>query len=132
MTCHSQIWNQSPILEPVRESFRTGEPIQWNRVNDLPDYVYLNHSIHIAKGVGCETCHGRVDQMPLTWKANTLYMAWCLNCHRHPEQYVRPKDEVFTMGYQPPGDQETLGKGLVKEYNIASPSRLDDCYICHR
>jgi len=132
MTCHSQIWNQSPILEPVRESFRTGQPIQWNRVNDLPDYVYFNHSIHIAKGIGCETCHGRVDQMALTWKANTLYMEWCLNCHRHPEQYVRPKDQVFTMGYKPAIDQATLGKQLVKEYNIQSPSRLDDCYICHR
>lgn len=132
MTCHSQIWNQSPMLEPVRESFRTGQPIQWNRVNDLPDYVYFNHSIHIAKGVGCETCHGRVDQMPLTWKANTLYMAWCLNCHRNPEKYVRPTDQVFTMGYQPAEDQETLGRQLVQEYNIQSPTRLDDCYICHR
>lgn len=132
MTCHSQIWNQSPMLEPVRESFRTGQPIQWNRVNDLPDYVYFNHSIHIAKGIGCETCHGRVDQMPLTWKANTLYMEWCLNCHRHPEQYVRPKDQVFTMGYKPAIDQAILGPQLVKEYNIQSPSRLDDCYICHR
>lgn len=132
MTCHSQIWNQSPVLEPVRESFRTGQPIQWNRVNDLPDYVYFNHSIHIAKGIGCETCHGRVDQMPLTYKANTLYMEWCLNCHRHPEQYVRPKDQVFTMGYKPAIDQAILGPQLVKEYNIQSPSRLDDCYICHR
>jgi hypothetical protein len=132
MTCHSQIWNQSPMLEPVRESFRTGQPIQWNRVNDLPDYVYFNHSIHIAKGIGCETCHGRVDQMPLTWKANTLYMEWCLNCHRHPEQYVRPKDQVFTMGYKPAIGQAILGPQLVKEYNIQSPSRLDDCYICHR
>jgi hypothetical protein len=132
MTCHSQIWNQSPMLEPVRESFRTGQPIQWIRVNDVPDFVYFNHSIHIAKGVGCETCHGRVDQMPLTWKANTLYMEWCLNCHRHPEQYIRPKDQIFTMGYQPAGDQATLGRQLVKEYHIQSPSRLDDCYICHR
>lgn len=132
MTCHSQIWNQSPMLEPVRESFRTGQPIQWIRVNDLPDYVYFNHSIHIAKGVGCETCHGRIDQMPLTWKANTLYMEWCLNCHLHPENYVRPKDQVFTMGYKPSMDQATLGKLLVKEYNIQAPSRLDDCYICHR
>ena len=132
MTCHSQIWNQSPILQPVRESFQTGQPIQWNRVNDLPDFVYFNHSIHIAKGIGCETCHGRVDQMPLTWKANTLYMEWCLNCHRHPEEYVRPKDQVFTMGYKPAIDQETLGRELVKEYHIMSPSRLDDCYICHR
>jgi hypothetical protein len=132
MTCHSQIWGQSPMLEPVRESFRTGQPIQWNRVNDLPGYVYFNHSIHVAKGIGCETCHGRVDQMPLTWKANTLYMAWCLDCHRHPEQYVRPREQVFTMGYQPDEDQESLGRRLIQEYNIQSPTRLDDCYICHR
>ncbi len=132
MTCHSQIWNQSPMLEPVRASFRTGQPIQWNRVNDLPDYVYFNHSIHIAKGIGCETCHGRVDQMALTYKANTLYMEFCLNCHRNPAQYVRPKDQVFTMGYKPAIDQSILGPQLVKEYNIQSPSRLDDCYICHR
>ncbi len=132
MTCHSQIWNQAPILAPVRESFQTGQPIQWNRVYSLPDYVFFNHSIHVAKGVGCETCHGRVDQMPLTWKANTLYMSWCLNCHNHPEQYIRPKDKVFVMGYQPPIDQETLGLQLVKEYNIAPPSRLTNCYICHR
>ena len=132
MTCHSQIWNQSAMLAPVRESFRTGQPIQWNRVNDLPDYVYFNHSIHIAKGVGCETCHGRVDQMPLTWKAHTLYMAWCVDCHRHPEQNVRPRDQIFTMGYQPAEDQETLGRQLVEAYDIQPPSRLDDCYICHR
>ena len=132
MTCHSQIWNNTQMLEPVRESFKTGQPLQWNRVNNLPDYVYFNHSIHIAKGVGCETCHGRVDQMPLTSKAHTLYMDWCLNCHRHPENYIRPKDQVFTMGYQPRMDQVTLGKQLMKEYNILPGSRLDDCYICHR
>jgi hypothetical protein len=132
MTCHSQIWNNAPMLEPIRESFKSGQPIQWNRVNNLPDYVYFNHSIHIAKGVGCETCHGRMDQMPLTSKAQTLYMGWCLNCHRHPENYIRPKDQVFTMGYQPVADQVTLGKQLMKEYNILPGSRLDDCYICHR
>jgi len=132
MTCHSQIWTNAQMLEPVRESFKTGQPLQWNRVNNLPDYVYFNHSIHIAKGVGCETCHGRVDQMPLMSKAHTLYMGWCLNCHRHPENYIRPKDQVFTMDYQPATDQVTLGKQLMKDYNILPGSRLDDCYICHR
>ncbi|MGD8406774.1 MAG: cytochrome c3 family protein [Anaerolineales bacterium] len=132
MTCHSQIWTNAQMLEPIRESFKTGQPLQWNRVNNLPDYVYFNHSIHIAKGVGCETCHGRVDQMPLMSKAHTLYMGWCLNCHRHPENYIRPKDQVFTMGYQPATNQVTLGKQLVKDYNILPGSRLDDCYICHR
>jgi hypothetical protein len=132
MTCHSQIWADSPVLEPVRESFRTGQPIAWTRVNDLPDFVYFNHSIHVAKGVGCESCHGRVDQMPLTYKANTLYMDWCLGCHRHPERYIRPLENIYDMGWKAPGDQVALGRQLVQEYDIASPSRLDDCYICHR
>ena len=132
MTCHSQIWSDSPMLAPVRDSYKSGQPIAWNRVNDLADYVYFNHSIHVAKGVGCETCHGRVDQMPLTWKAHTLYMDWCLNCHRHPERYLRPVANVFDMGYKPAGNQEVIGRQLVKEYNIPPPSRLDDCYICHR
>jgi hypothetical protein len=132
MTCHSQIWADSPVLEPVRASYQSGEPIQWNRVNDLADYVYFNHSIHVAKGVGCETCHGRVDKMALTSKAHTLYMEWCLECHRAPEKFIRPRDKVFVMGYQPAEDQITLGRKLVQEYDIAPASQLDDCYVCHR
>lgn len=132
MTCHVQIWSDSPVLEPVRSSFQSGEPIEWIRVTDLPDFVYFNHSIHVAKGVGCETCHGRVDQMPLTWKANTLYMEWCLECHRQPEKFVRPRDKVFEMGWQPQQEQIELGRKLVQEYEIAPAKRLDDCYICHR
>jgi ferredoxin len=132
MTCHSQIWTNSEVLQPIRDSFTTGEPVNWVRVNDLPDYVYFNHSIHVAKGFGCETCHGEVDQMPLTWKANTLYMDWCLDCHRAPEKYIRPKDAVFEMNYTPAEDQVILGRQLVKEYDIPAPTVLDDCYICHR
>jgi len=132
MTCHSQIWVDSPMLEPVRASFRTGEPIQWIRVHDLGDFVYFNHSIHVNKGVGCETCHGRVDQMPLTWKANTLYMEWCLQCHRNPEKYLRPTDQVFTMGYHPAEDQAVLGQQLATQYNIAPIAWMTDCSICHR
>ena len=131
MTCHSQIWNTSPMLEPVRESYRTQKPLQWVRVNDLPDYVYFNHSIHIAKGIGCETCHGRVDLMPLTWKQNSLFMRWCLDCHRSPEKFIRPKSEVFNMKYQQPEDQLALGRNLVKEYNV-QVSRISDCSTCHR
>src|ERR1700740_291064 len=116
MNCHSQIWNTSPTLEPVRASFRTGESIRWTRVHDLPDFVYFNHSIHVNKGVGCESCHGRVDQMPLTWQANSLQMEWCLNCHRHPEKYVRPREFITTMGYLPAGDQDEIGRKLVAEY----------------
>lgn len=129
MSCHSQIWTNAAVLEPVRESLRTGTAIRWTRVNDLPDYVYFNHSIHVSKGIGCETCHGRVDQMPLTWRAQTLQMGWCLECHRHPELYVRPKAEVYTMGYRPPESQAVLGPRLVNEYQIKS---LTDCYTCHR
>src|SRR3982074_1891755 len=97
ITCHSQIFANSAYLEPVRASYRTGESIQWTRVHDLPGFVYFNHSIHINKGVGCSTCHGRIDTMPLTWRENTLYMDWCLECHRAPERYVRPRQYVFSM-----------------------------------
>ncbi len=129
MTCHSQLWVSSPMLEPVRASYRTGKPIAWTRVHVLPDYVFFDHSIHIHKGVGCSTCHGRVDQMPLTWRVNTLFMSWCLDCHRAPENYVRPRDQVFNMQWTPPPDQQALGQRLVKEYNI---QKLTDCWTCHR
>src|ERR671939_863118 len=118
MNCHSQIWADSPYLEPVRESWRTGRPIEWVRVHDLPDYVYFNHSIHVAKGVGCSTCHGRIDQMPIVYQASSLQMEWCLGCHRNPEQYVRPRDAVFSVDYQPPPNQQELGTRLVAEYQI--------------
>jgi hypothetical protein len=129
MNCHSQIWQSAPILEPVRASFREDKPMQWIRVHDLPDFVYFNHSIHVKKGMGCETCHGRVDQMPLIKQQNTLQMEWCLNCHRNPQDYVRPREEVFTMGYRPPRPQSEMGPELVHQYNI-KPST--DCSTCHR
>ena len=131
MTCHSQIWVNSPMLEPVRESYRTGEPLAWNRVNDIADFAYFNHQVHVTKGIGCETCHGRLDQMPLTWKEHTLFMEWCLDCHRAPEKYIRPKEEVYTMGWVPPEDQLTLGRQLVEEYDIGPPEKMVDCNICH-
>ncbi len=129
MNCHSQIWANSPYLEPVRSSFRTDTSIQWVRVHDLPDFVYFDHSIHVNKGIGCSTCHGRVDQMPLMWQVNTLQMQWCLECHRNPENYVRPRSEVFKADYQPPANQAELGRRLVQEYRIA---RLTSCSTCHR
>lgn len=132
MSCHSQIWVDSPFLEPVRESFRTDQSIEWNRVHNLGDFTYFNHQIHVAKGVGCETCHGRVDRMPLTWKEHTQYMEWCLECHRAPERFVRLREAVFTMGWVPPENQLSLGRRLVEEYDIAPPYQLDDCSICHR
>jgi hypothetical protein len=132
MNCHKQIWNTSSMLEPVRSSLSDNRPIHWNRVNALPDFVYFDHSIHVNKGVGCETCHGRIDEMPLTWKEEDLHMSWCLNCHRNPEKYVRPRDQVFTMGWTPPIPQEQLGPQLVKEYKIAPSFRLTNCSTCHR
>ena len=130
MNCHSQIWNTAPILEPVRASFRDDRPLQWTRVHDLPDFVYFNHSIHIKKGVGCETCHGRIDQMQGIYQAKSLQMEWCLDCHRAPEKYVRPRAAVFEMGYEPAGgNQLEVGRALVKEYQIQS---LTSCSTCHR
>ena len=132
MNCHSQIWLTSPTLEPVRASYRTGNSIPWTRVHDLPDFVYFNHSIHVAKGVGCESCHGRVDTMPLTWQEASLRMEWCLNCHRNPQQYVRPREFITTMGYQPAGDQQEIGRRLVQEYHIQDARTLTSCSTCHR
>lgn len=117
------------MLEPVRESYRSGKSLQWTRVHDLPGYVYFNHSIHVTKGMGCAVCHGRVDQMPLMYQQNTLFMEWCLDCHRQPEKYIRPKDKVFQMDYKPAEDQLVLGARLVKEYKVR---KLDDCWVCHR
>ncbi|MQA30880.1 MAG: cytochrome C [Luteitalea sp.] len=129
MNCHSEIFSNSPYLEPVRASFSSNVPIRWTRVHDLPDFVYFNHSIHVNKGVGCTTCHGQVDRMPLMWQESTLQMEWCLDCHRNPERFVRPKAEVFSVDYQPPPDQAELGKRLVAEYRI---QELTSCSTCHR
>lgn len=131
MTCHSQIWTNAAMLEPVRSSYRTGKSIAWTRVNALPDFVYFDHSIHISKGIGCTTCHGPIASMPMTYKAGTLYMEWCLNCHRQPEKFVRPRSEVFNPNYVPPSghDQLVMGKKLVAEYKIRS---LQNCSTCHR
>ncbi len=132
INCHSQIWNTSPYLEPVRASFRDDRPLNWIRVHDLPDFVYFNHSIHVRKGVGCETCHGRVDRMPLMIQKSSLQMEWCLDCHRDPAKYVRPRSEITTMGYVPAKAQAELGAELVREYKIADRERLTNCSVCHR
>jgi hypothetical protein len=131
MTCHSQVWKDAPVLEPVRESWQTGRAIKWQRVHDLPDYVYFDHSIHVAKGVGCATCHGHVNEMPLTWKTKELYMRWCLDCHKQPERFLRPATEVVSMSYQPPPNQLALGQQLVRQNNVHTAG-LTDCYTCHR
>jgi hypothetical protein len=150
MTCHSQIWTDSPLLEPVRESFRTGRPIQWARVHDLPDFAYFNHSIHIKKGVGCVSCHGQVDEMPLTWKENTLSMAWCVECHRNPEKFIRPQEYVYDMtwkptpeqkaqivqspdrnGEDPPGTEARMVKVGTNSYHLLSEFQMTNCSTCH-
>jgi hypothetical protein len=133
MTCHSQLWTNADMLAPVRESLRDGRPLRWRRVHDLPDYVYFDHSIHVAKGVACETCHGRVDQMPLMEKHASLTMGWCLDCHRHPERYIRPVEHVFDMGWVPPAgtEQIAMGRALIAAYGIHT-RQLTDCSVCHR
>jgi hypothetical protein len=131
MNCHRQIWTNADLLEPVRASYRDGTPIRWARVHDLPDFVYFNHSVHVAKGVACVTCHGRVDRMPLMYQEASLLMEWCLDCHRDPTKNIRPREEVFNMDWQPPPPEElkALQARLAKEYNVQS---LMSCSTCHR
>ena len=145
MNCHSQIWTGAPLLEPVRESFRSGKSLVWTRVNDLPDFVYFDHSIHINKGVGCNTCHGPVDRMPLMFNYASLQMEWCLDCHRAPEKNLRPRDQVFNMRYEAAIEREagelgrqrlyrpdSLGTDLVKKYKLRTVTDITSCSTCHR
>ncbi len=133
MNCHSQLFADSQYLEPVRESWRTGTPLQWTRVHDLPDFVYFNHSIHVNKGIGCSTCHGRIDQMPQTWQVSSLQMEWCLQCHRNPENFIRPRDKVFEMEWPPEGfNQATEGPKLASQYKLQSKEVMTSCSTCHR
>jgi len=127
MNCHAQIWTSAEMLAPVRASFANNTPLQWSRVHRLPDFVHFNHSIHVYKGVGCATCHGRIDKMNLTYQASPLTMAWCLDCHRNPEKYVRQRNQVFNMAYVT-NDQAEIGPRLVKEYRI---QKLTSCSTCH-
>jgi hypothetical protein len=132
MNCHSQLFANVPYLEIVRESWRSGKPIEWQRVHDLPDFSYFNHSIHVNKGVGCSTCHGRVDLMPLMWNTQSLQMEWCLSCHRSPEKVLREQKDITNMEWVAPPDQDVKGKELAKKYNIQSTEVLTSCSTCHR
>jgi len=153
MNCHSQIWTNAPMLEPVRESYRTGKSLVWTRVNRLPDFVYFDHSIHVNKGVGCNSCHGPVEKMPLMYNYASLQMEWCLNCHRAPEKFLRPHkvagsndDQVFNMAYEQPTktrpvkladgheftSQDELGKYLLKANQIRTVRDITSCNTCHR
>ena len=127
MNCHAQIWTNADMLAPVRASFATNKPIVWSRVHRLPDFVHFNHSIHINKGIGCASCHGRIDKMALTYQAQPLTMSWCLSCHRDPSKFVRPRSEVFNMNYVAK-DQDVLGPQLVKQYGVKS---MTACSTCH-
>jgi hypothetical protein len=143
MSCHSKLWLNSTMLEPVRTSYATNVSLEWTRVNTVPDFVYFDHSIHVNKGIGCTTCHGPIGEMPLTYRANTLYMRWCIDCHKNPALHVRyrPDDprqkditrpDVFNPNYVEPLDQLAFGRQLVKEYKIKEPKLITDCYTCHR
>ena len=133
MTCHSQIWTGAEMLAPVRESYATGRPIHWNRVAQLPDYVYFNHSIHIHRGVACVECHGRIDTMPLTWRAKPFQMQFCLDCHRDPAPHLRPPDQVTRMDWSEWSVEEArrYGRAAMRRYHIDA-AKLDNCEICHR
>lgn len=130
MTCHSQLYTNQPALAPLLAAFRSGVPLHWQRLYKLPDFVYFNHAIHIAKGVGCETCHGRIDKMPLTARVAPLTMQWCLACHRAPQNHLRPRSEIYNLHWQAQ-DQLALGTRLVRDYHIDT-RRLTDCSTCHR
>jgi hypothetical protein len=131
MTCHSQLFTNAKMLAPARESLASGKPIHWNRVNNLPDYVYFDHSVHVQNGVGCSTCHGAIETMPLTRQAAPLTMGWCLNCHRNPAPYLRPPDEIFDQAWAAPDDQAKQGRALMAHYGIKL-DHLTDCSRCHR
>ena len=131
MTCHSQIWKDAPMLQPVRSSYTANQPLRWNRVNEVPEFVYFNHSIHINKGVGCSSCHGRIDEMPITWKAKDFEMQWCLSCHRHPAENIRPLAQVFKMDWTQADTTPAQGAALMKARGIKT-DHLTDCSACHR
>jgi hypothetical protein len=131
MTCHSQVRVGDPQLAAVVASWERDLPLQWNRVHDLGAYVYFNHSAHINNGVGCSTCHGRIDQMTGIWKNEPMTMGWCMECHRAPERFVRPRSEVFNMAYVAPANQLVLGTELVAAYHIDA-NHLVQCSVCHR
>ncbi len=132
MNCHSVLYNNVGYLEPIRESYRSDQSIQWVRVHRLADYVYFNHSIHVNKGIGCTTCHGPVNEMPLMFQASPLNMQWCLDCHRNPQANLRPKDQIFSMAWKAPADQAEVGQKLAAEYKLRSTVELTSCSTCHR
>jgi hypothetical protein len=132
MNCHTQIWADSPYLEPVRGSWRENRSIPWVKVHDLPDFVYFNHSAHVNKGVGCSTCHGDVGGMAVLYQVAPLKMGWCLECHRAPENHLRPRDQIYNTRWEPPPNQREAGLKLKREYKVFGPDVLTSCSTCHR
>jgi len=133
MNCHSVLYSTAAYLEPVRESYRSDKSFEWVKVHRLADFAYFNHSIHINKGVGCSTCHGQINQMPLVFQASTLLMQWCVDCHRNPEAVLREKKEdVFSMDWTPPPNQAEIGQRLALERHIRTTAELTSCSTCHR
>jgi hypothetical protein len=133
MNCHSQIWVGSDMLAPVRESYATNKSLRWQRVYNLPGYVYFDHSIHVHKGIGCTTCHGRIDEMPLTYQVPSLLMEWCLDCHRNPKPHLREQKDIFNLRWPPPDwNQDAEGDRLAKEYDLRDTHFLTSCSVCHR
>jgi len=131
MSCHSQVWNAAPMLEPLRQSLARQQPLHWQRVARLPDHVYFAHDIHLSAGVGCAECHGRVDRMPLMRRAEPFQMQWCLDCHRDPAPRLRPSEAVTQMDWQPAGDVRAQGERLLRRKHI-DVGRLTACSLCHR
>ena len=136
MGCHSTIKPDSPLLKPVRESFADDRPLAWRKVHDLPDFAHFDHAVHVAKGVGCSTCHGAVNEMTQVFQAEALSMAWCLDCHRAPERHLRPRDQVTNPRFDAQRDtgmsQRALGERLRAEYGIANQAFMTSCSTCHR
>lgn len=133
MTCHSQLWDKAGVLAPVRASLASGRPVRWQRIAQLPDYVYFDHSIHIDRGVGCVECHGRIDRMPLTARAKPFRMGFCLDCHRDPSTRLRPASLVTRMEPLPwtSDERRRFGKAAMAHFGI-DPRKLDNCGVCHR
>ena len=132
MNCHTKIWDKSEKLKPIRDSWETGKPVEWVKIHNLPQYVYFNHSAHVSHGVGCVECHGRIDRMDVVAQAKPLSMGWCLECHRAPEEHLRPKDQITNMDWKPEGDASEVGARLKKAYHIHDESYMTSCYTCHR
>lgn len=135
MNCHKKVWADTEMLKPVRDAFKTGNSIEWVKIHKLPDFVYFNHSAHVNKGVGCATCHGPVNEMPLMYKANTLYMGWCLNCHRNPGPNLRPIHQVTNMNWHSDeawDSADRLAVNGVRKVPEGHINQLTNCAVCHR